>query len=70
MTRRKGELNSKRIDDGWPYQVALAERLTTGKSSMKCSRPAKTYRSAAVVTASSVTANTLSVGALLKRNMR
>jgi len=31
MVRRKGEINSRQIDEGWPYQVALAANLTTGR---------------------------------------
>jgi hypothetical protein len=30
MVRRKGELSSADIDQGWPYQVALEARLTMG----------------------------------------
>lgn len=30
MVRRKGELSSAMIDHGWPYQVALEARLSTG----------------------------------------
>lgn len=30
MSRRKGELTSAGIDQGWPYQVALAARLCRG----------------------------------------
>jgi hypothetical protein len=30
MVYRKGELNSKAIDRGWPYQVALASARTYG----------------------------------------
>lgn len=30
MVRRKGELNSKAIDDGWPYQIALPASATVG----------------------------------------
>lgn len=32
MVRRKGELSSYQIDNGWPYQVALTAALTTGKN--------------------------------------
>ena len=32
MIRRKGELSTFQIDNGWPYQVALAQRLTTGRT--------------------------------------
>jgi hypothetical protein len=31
MVKRKGEISKFQIDSGWPYQVALAQRLTTGK---------------------------------------
>lgn len=31
MVKRKGELSNHRIDAGWPFQVALAQQLTTGK---------------------------------------
>ena len=32
MVRRKGEMSTFQIDNGWPHQVALAQRLTTGKT--------------------------------------
>lgn len=32
MVRRKGELSTRQLDGGWPYQVALAAKLTTGKN--------------------------------------
>jgi len=32
MGRRKGELGTLQLDRGWPHQVALASRLTTGKT--------------------------------------
>lgn len=31
MVRRKGELSRNRVDAGWPFQVALAQRLTAAK---------------------------------------
>ncbi len=31
MVRRKGELSSYQIDNGWPFQVALAQRATAGR---------------------------------------
>jgi hypothetical protein len=32
MARRKGEFNKRQLDSGWPHQVALASKLTTGKT--------------------------------------
>lgn len=32
MGRRKGEFSTFQLDGGWPHQVALASRLTTGKT--------------------------------------
>jgi hypothetical protein len=31
MVRRKGEMSTFQIDNGWPYQVALAQSVTMGK---------------------------------------
>ena len=31
MVRRKGEMSTFQIDNGWPYQVALAQSATMGK---------------------------------------
>jgi hypothetical protein len=30
MVRRKGEMSTFQIDNGWPYQVALAQTATMG----------------------------------------
>jgi hypothetical protein len=32
MTRRKGEMSTFQIDNGWPYQVALPEAVSLGKA--------------------------------------
>jgi len=32
MVRRKGEITSRQIDAGWPYQIALRESVTVGRA--------------------------------------
>jgi hypothetical protein len=36
--RKTAEAVTFTIENGWPYQVALAQRLTTGRRSTSCTR--------------------------------
>jgi hypothetical protein len=67
MVRRKGEMSTFQIDNGWPFQVALPEAVSLGKAN-DVVRDFCAYRSVRAAIRFGAMTNGSMSGALLKKS--